>query len=207
MRSRGGQPFLSVYSKGKGQLFVFSVPMKPGFSELARHSVFAPLVYRMALLGARQMDAAYIIGAFKPVLLFMAAPTGDESLKLNLRGSEEELIPRVRVLTSALSLETGDQLREAGHYDLKSNNQVSAVLAFNYDRKESLMRFFDKDQLEEWLSRSQGARATLLGDEIPDLTRVLTVLNQGTPLWKWAVVLSLLFLILEILLIRFWKSA
>lgn len=207
MTTRGGQPFLSVYSKGKGQLFVFSVPMKPGFSELARHSVFAPVIYRMALLGARQMDAAFTIGAFKPVLLYIPAPTGDESLRLALRGKDEELIPRVRVLSSALSLETGDQLREAGHYDLRGGAQLAAVLSFNFDRKESIMRFLGKDQLDDWLSRAPEGRAALLSDEIPDLTRVLTVLNQGTPLWKWAIVLSLLFLILEILLIRFWKSA
>lgn len=207
MKTRGGQPFLSVFSKGKGQLFVFSVPMRPGFSELARHSVFAPLLYRMALLGARQMDAAYTIGTFKPVMLYIPAPTGDETMKLTLRGKDEELIPRVRVLSSALALETGDQLRDAGHYDLSSGNQIVAVPAFNYDRKESVMRFLNEEKLDDWLSASNGFRATILGDEIPNLTRMLTVMNQGTPLWKWAVVLCLLFLILEICLIRFWKTA
>jgi len=165
------------------------------------------LLYRMAVLGARQMDAAYTIGTSKPVLLTIPAPTGDETLKLSLRGRDEELIPRVRVLSGGLSLETGDQLREAGHYDLSSANQIVAVPAFNYDRKESIMRFFGKEKLQEWLSTFKGGRFALLGDEIPDLTRVLTVTNQGIPLWKWAVVLSLLFLITEILLIRFWKTA
>lgn len=207
MKTRGGQSFLSVFSKGKGQLFVFSVPMRPGFSDLARHSVFAPLLYRMALLGARQMDAAYTIGTFKPLMLYIPAPVGDETMKMSLRGKDQELIPRVRVLSSSLSIETGDQLRDAGHYDLSSGNQIVAVPAFNYDRKESVMRFFNKDQLEEWLSASKGIRANLLGEEIPNLTRLLTVANQGTPLWKWAILGGLLFLFLEICLIRFWKTA
>lgn len=69
------------------------------------------------------------------------------------------------------------------------------------------MQFYDKEQLEEWLGLSKVSNVTLLGDEIPNLTRVLSAMNQGTPLWKWAVMLSLLFLIFEILLIRLWKNA
>jgi hypothetical protein len=76
-------------------------------------------------------------------------------------------------------------------------------LAFNMERAESILeRFSEKELAEQYKNRHVSilttTSAAAFGKEIKD--RYL-----GTPLWKHALLLSLLFLLAEVLLIRFWK--
>jgi hypothetical protein len=65
------------------------------------------------------------------------------------------------------------------------------------------MTFLTESKLEEQASATGW---NLLKASLPDLTKTLTVQQRGIPLWKYAVVLALIFLLIETLLIRFWKT-
>ena len=100
-------------------------------------------------------------------------------------------------------VDAGEQVSAAGHFQLKKGKETIAVLSFNNDRKESQMTFLTETKLDEL---SAAAGWNLLKASLPDLTKTLTVLQRGVPLWKYAVVLGLIFLLIETLLIRFWKT-
>ena len=97
-------------------------------------------------------------------------------------------------------------VKEAGTYDLSAKNTLASSLAFNYNRAESYLQSFNTEQLKAQLEQYKLTNMVLLSSDIPDLTKKLNQLSEGIALWKYCIVLVLLFLLIEIVLLRFWKA-
>jgi hypothetical protein len=207
MKLQGGGAFLSMYPFGKGQLYVFSVPLQTGFSNLARHAIFVPVLYRMAILTAKPLSFAHTIGSNEAIILNAAAPTGDEAFHLINKETQTDIIPAARAIASGLLIDLGNQVQKAGHFDLMKGNQVIEALAFNYDRDESEMLFYDEEVIQEKIETLKLENWSYFNSATPDLKKTLLDLNNGISLWKYAIISALVCLLLEILLIRFWKTA
>jgi hypothetical protein len=80
------------------------------------------------------------------------------------------------------------------------------MLAFNYNRTESPNNFETSDQLKELLETSGWKNAAVLDGSVKELRQAVMQLDEGQPLWKIFILLALLFLLAEVLLIRFLKS-
>ncbi|MFM9007866.1 MAG: hypothetical protein ACKORE_04710, partial [Bacteroidota bacterium] len=207
LRLESGVPLLVSYTIGDGQVFLFSVPLNSKSSNLPTHPIFAPLVYRMALLGARPIANASTIGQAAPVSLQLAAKGDEEVLKLSERGKDDELIPRVRAIGNRIQVDPGDELKNAGLYGLMAGKETKAVLAYNFNRAESTLEYFSEDELEAMISSRGLTNWAIMSTGVPDVGKILKQEQRGTPLWKWAILLSLLFLLFEVVLIRYWKTS
>lgn len=207
MKLQGGASFLSYYPAGRGNIYLFAVPLSPGFSNLSRHAIFAPLLYRMAVLSVKPFAFANTLGRTEPIVLNTAPPGGDEVFHLVNKKLNSDIIPGVKMMNSGLLIDVGEEITSSGHFELMKGNVVNAVLAFNFDRNESLMTFFTEDEISQELSNAGLSNWTLLKSTVQDVGKTLSVLNKGFSLWKYAIVLALLFLLMETLLIRFWKTA
>ena len=207
MKLQGGGSFLSLYPNGKGQLYVFSVPMETGFSNLARHAIFVPVLYRMAILTAKPLSFSNTIGSNDAILLNAAPPSGDEAFHLINKATNTDIIPSARAIASGLMVDMGNQVQVAGQYDLMKGNQLVTALSFNYDRKESEMIFYDESMIQEKIETLKLENWSYFNATTPDLKKTLLDLNNGISLWKYAIFSALVCLLLEILLIRFWKTA
>jgi len=47
--------------------------------------------------------------------------------------------------------------------------------------------------------------AIIEGTSATDFTEIITTQSKGTALWKWCLILALIFLAIETALLRFWK--
>src|SRR5690606_15392661 len=127
---------------------------------------------------------------------------GDDIYKLK---GENEFIPGQRVVNNRLYLEAGDQVRTAGFYNLYVNQDTLSTFAFNFDRKESDTRVLPANEIEKILGDNPLGIRILNESEQEDLANVITAKDKGITLWKYFLLTALLFLLLEILLIRFWR--
>jgi len=57
----------------------------------------------------------------------------------------------------------------------------------------------------EELNQHKNMKVWDVGDET-DFTQLIEATQQGKPLWKWCIILSLIFIAMEIALIRLWKN-
>ena len=81
-------------------------------------------------------------------------------------------------------------------------DEIVKGLAFNYDRVESNLDHLTKAELKN----KYGAQANIMDNTLTaDLTSVIKEKDQGVTLWRWCLILALLFLAIETLLLRFWK--
>lgn len=207
MSLQSGASFLSEYSKDKGKVFLFAVPLTPGFSNLARHAIVVPMLYKIALSSMNSPSMMSVIGGETSIEIDANEPGGEELFHLINSASKIDLIPMHRVLPSGIAISANDQIPIAGHYNLMISEKNIATLSFNYNRKESMMQFLDEASLQE---KGKAARLNGLNYYKPtsaNLTKTLNQLAEGISLWKYCIILVLLFLLAETLILRYWKTS
>jgi hypothetical protein len=200
MELPGKQPFWSGYNSGKGKVYVSAVPLNDDYSNLQRHALFVPIMLRLALLSGHDQPVFYTLGKDESVEV---APIAiNEKQVLKLIKNDRAVIPDVRQQEGSTQLFVSDQLQETGIYDLKRQDSLVSVIAFNDNRKESDMSYLAASDLKQIFPQAgnilEAGTGSLKGD--------VAQLNFGLQLWKLCIILALIFLGAEILLIRFYKT-
>lgn len=194
---KNNQPFLS-HLGGNRPLYLLASPLNESFTTFYNHALFVPVMYRLALQSASEERRLYYFTDQPIITLKTDTLTADNVFKLK-RG-EEELIPSQRINANQVIMELPNDVLEAGFYDLRLNDKTINTLAFNRSFEESNLTQISRDELQR---KFQG-RVSIF--DTPDQSAFAKELKNkyvGRPLWKYALVLALLFLLVEILLIRF----
>jgi hypothetical protein len=209
---RDGSAMLAKYTVGEGAMYLCAAPLDETVSDLVRNGeIFVPMVFKMAIAGAKGRQIAYTIGKDETLeARHKVAASGEMVYKLkktdpisNKSGGQTEFIPEQRILGSKVLLAPGKAVAEPGWYQLGLQADTTlAEYAFNLDRKESDLTYLSTDELKEGLPSNMK-----IVDENAEasLTQVVDEQNQGIVLWRWCVVFALLFLALEVLFLRLWK--
>jgi hypothetical protein len=201
-----GMPFLTREMANNGKIFLLAVPLEDSYSNFASHAIFVPALYRIALLGAATDPLYYTIGKDDIIELYNSTLTGDKTLKIISMTDQSEFIPGQFSQNRRLDLRLNGQLKVAGHYQVKADQEVVKGLGFNYSRMESIMKFNDIQQLQEMVDRYLPGNSGILTDKGKPLSDAIKEMNQGTSLWKLFIILALVFLGSEIALLRFWNK-
>jgi hypothetical protein len=200
LRFKNDQPFLSRFDQG-GKLYVLSCPLESAKTDFFNHALFVPVMYRVAASGKKNENRLYFSLKESFISLRMDSLRADEPLRLV---GAEELIPAQRKVGNNVFIDIPKFSIRNGFYNLVSRRDTVNLLAFNLDKAESLLDQYTGEDVAGMLgndSRVSIFKATSSGafsNEIKE--RYL-----GTPLWKYALLLALLFLVAEVLLIRFLK--
>lgn len=199
---RDGRSFMSKYRSDKGHLYLCAAPLDSDYNDLVVNGeIFVPMLYKMAISRGTAESPAWFIG--RDTRLEADHSGGAADLVYRLSGENLEIIPEQRITGPKVVFRTGDQVAEAGWYDLwLEKENILKVFAFNYDRRESVQQFVSPAALRE----RYGDRVSVL--ELSDTaiaTAKIAEENDGVILWRWFVMLALVFLALEALFLRFWK--
>jgi hypothetical protein len=199
---KGGGEFLTKNSYKSGTIYICASPLDKSYSDLPVHAIFAPMLYKMAVMGNHEENMAYFIGDKKGIEIAGRATGNDKVYKV--KGDDVEFIPEQFALGSKIILGLKDQIKKSGFYKVSPENSDSAdIIALNYDRKESDLNFYKTDELKATYHGSNINVANSVGMEV---AQVIKEMDRGISLWKLFIVLSLVALAAETLLLRFWRS-
>jgi len=196
----GRLPFLAGYSSGRGKVYVSAVALDEDFSNLPRHALFLPVMFRIALLSGHDQPLFYTLGAEETIEVPPVQTNPKTLLKLVKQG--QSIIPEVKQEEGSTLLYMADRLQETGIYDLKKQDSTLAVIAFNDNRSESDLSYLSGSELSALVPRA----GTVLESGKASLKSMVTESNFGLQLWKLCIILALIFLGIEIALIRFFKT-
>jgi len=198
---KDGNSFFSRYPHGSGSLYVCGSPLDQNFSELPVHAIFVPMLYKMAVLNIGRGEISYFIGDKTRVELDAQKISGEKVYKI--KGDNVEFIPEQLAVGNKILLGLNEQIKKAGFYKVGLENSDSTeLLALNFNRKESDMKFQNAEQLKNQYTQ---ANVKVVNGANAEVATVVKELDRGTALWKWCLVLTLIFLGIEIALLRFWK--
>ena len=200
LRFKNDKPFLSRSSRS-GNLYLTTSPLENGYTDFFNHALFVPVMYRIAAGSKKNEQKLYytLNESFLTVRFDSVRP--DNQVRLV---SEEEIIPSQRQVGQQVMLDLPKFTLRTGFYKVVSGSDTIDLLAFNSDKTESVMTQLSDQEARSYFGNGENVSifdatdADALGKEIKE--RYL-----GTPLWKYAIILALLFLLTEVLLIRFWK--
>jgi hypothetical protein len=196
----GKAPFWTDYTSGKGKVYVSAVPLNEDFSNLPRHALFVPVMFRIALLSGHDQPLDYTVGKNASIEVPLVQTSEKQVLKLTKGGLS--IIPETRQVEGSTLLYMADELQQSGIYDLNKQDSTIAVLAFNDNRSESDLTYMDAVQLAKLVPHARPVIEPGYGS----LKNELAETNFGVQLWKLCIILTLIFLGAEILLIRYFKT-
>jgi hypothetical protein len=200
-----GRAFLNVLPFEKGKLYLLASPLDPDFTNLPRHALFVPVLYKIALNSQPTLPLFYTIGRNDKIELPSYEASGDHILKIREEVIGKEFIPERRDGTEGTELLLHDQLKDAGHYAIIGYEDSSHSFSFNFDRRESDLTLLGEDELEELISSSGAKNLSVFSSVGKPVTKSLQELNEGIKLWKLFIIFVLFFLAAETVLLRFWK--
>ncbi|HSZ25153.1 MAG TPA: BatA domain-containing protein [Cytophagaceae bacterium] len=202
LRFKNGETFLSSISIGKGQLYLATTPLDDKLTNLQRHSIFVPLMYKIAFNSI--VSTERLSYSFQEPSFSVDIDKEDKSSNAvyHLEAKNFDMIPLQRKVGGKLIVDLPSEQMRAGFYNLTLNGKVEKVLALNYGKKESVISAYNNDELKEMTENHKNVKiySSETSNEFADTFRQD---NIGVPLWKYFLIGALLFLMLEILLIRF----
>jgi hypothetical protein len=200
LKFRDGSKFLSSFRLGNGQVFLFAAPFSDKFSDFTNHALFVPVMYKLAIESYHnQQDIAYSLGAAN---ITYPVPAGGHQEVFKLVKDSLEYVPEQRVRDGRLVFSVPAEMNEPGIYQLVSDKDKLGVLAFNFNKKESELDFYTPDEIKDMAGNAANVRVLDASDELA-IKKIFSPDNTGTQLWKYCLILCLLFALTEILLIRF----
>lgn len=207
MRMQNGDAFLSQYTFKKGKIYLSAVPLDPAFSNFTRHALFVPTLFKIAVFSQPGLPLFYTIGKDEVIEVNTTAVNGEHVFHIRGEGTGNafDIIPEHKVNENSTDVFVHNQVNLAGNYTLLLGDSALSGISFNYDRKESNLDCYSADELEKLKEASGLANFSLLEAGTKTLTDTLSEMDQGKKLWKWCIILALLFLAGEVSLLRFWK--
>ncbi len=199
---RDGSSFVTKNRIGQGNVYICAAPLDDRVSTLARAGdVFVPMLYKMAISSAKEGKIGYTIGKDDYLEADAKSMAGEKAYKM--KGAKEEFIPEQRMVAGKVILGVKDGTKDAGFYNLFTRpDSILYKFGFNFDRRESVLDYYTSKDLKTYERKN----LKVLDDMAEaSMTAIVGERNQGVALWRWCIIAALIFLALEVALLRFWK--
>ncbi len=174
-------------------IYVFTAPINNENSNFKNSPLIVPTLYNIAKQSLQHTDISYTIGQTNsydiPITL------GQDGI-LSLVSDQENIIPLQQSYANKVRITTGEVPTKAGIYKLQDKNgTIIQHISYNYNSSESNLYYYD---LKTTAGYQINESITELFDQIKEETSV----NE---LWKWFIIFALIFLLIEILLLKYLK--
>lgn len=203
---QNGESFLSSFVYKESRIYLFNALITKDLSNFSRHGIFAPVLYKMALNSGKQDKLYYEIGSSAPITVKQILVANESTFRIKSTKGNYEFIPEHRNSDGRTEIYVRDQIKHAGIYELYVGDSLIKPIAFNYNRLESDVNYFNEAELNQLLTNSGISKGTVLKAGSGDVSFSVSQLNEGKQLWPIFILLTLLMLVTETLLIRFFKT-
>lgn len=203
IRTQNGQPLFVRTTDSKA--FLFGSSLQRSFSSFTANALFSTICLRVGELSHKQRPYFLTIGEDNKYPLYSSI---NSEKPVHLKNKSIDFIPIKESIgnqdyISIRGNEASERLR-AGIFEIVGESKLGK-LALNYSRTESDIAPQELDKVVKTLKEKGLANVSpVLIKNGQSLTKL--DLEKPFEYWKWAILLSLLFLLLELVLIRWWKN-
>ena len=201
MMLEDGSPFLMVYACGQGRVMLSAVPLDDNFGDAHRNALFFVPLHNVAIMNVKQGRLYNTLGVDESAVVSNKSTSAEKVYSLKAQDKSLDFIPEQRPAGNEVMLYFHSQIDKAGLYDVFLDDVKITTLAFNYNRSESDLEYYDKDEL----TNLSGEQVKLIDAQLKDLSKNISDSFNGTPLWRYFVLFAILCLLAEICILRFWR--
>lgn len=197
---KNGSTFLSRVNKGKGNSYIFHAPLNDSATTFGRHALFVPTLYNIALY-AQEKKALYYSLNDDYISLSDIEPLESP---IHLIGKGIDLIPKQEFRNGKLRIFIKGKLNQAGHYQMFRDGEQIGMISLNYGREESDYELLSETEIEAY-ANERSLTYKKFDEENEGLSQAIQSAEKGYSLWKYFIILALIFMGVEILLLRLFK--
>ncbi len=173
-------------------VYLFSSSLSQENSNFTNSPLVVPSFYRIAKQSLPLADLFYTIGEQNEYAVDITLP---QDHILSLRNENTDFIPLQRNSSNKVLITTTDQPETAGTYGIYDKENLVEYVSYNYNRDESSMRF---QNAADWPGTTNYNSIDALFEKVAQDSSMQNY-------WKWFVIFALLFLAIEIVLLKFLK--
>ncbi|REH01848.1 vWA domain-containing protein [Flavobacterium aquicola] len=185
-------PFLIGLRNTISSVYVFSAPLNAINSNFQQSPLIVPVFYKMALSKLNNGVNSTIIGNSTSYLV-SANLAKDEVL--TVKNQDGNFTPVQQLLNNKVQLFFNDYPEKAGNYTIYDSQKPIENISFNYPRTESNLDQVNENILSDYKT----------SDSISTIFDTLQSSRSNNQIWKWFIIFALLFLALEMAIIKFVK--
>ena len=183
------KPFLLETPQINGSVYLFTAALHSSNSNFQQSPLIVPTFYAMAVLKQKTAQTNFTIGQADQVMLDAVM---DKDAVVTIKNNSSEFIPIQQVVGRKIKLNCTDYPAIAGNYDICSASKKLEPISFNYNRSESKATA-SKLQLDQYKQ----------ANSIESVIDSWKSNTNDSELWKWFVLLALLFVLLEVFIQKF----
>ena len=174
----------------KGNLFAFAAAINAKNSNFKNSPLIVPTLYNIGKQSLQLSELYCTIG--QDETYEVTAVLGADEI-LSLVSESESVIPQQQSFSNKVVVSTTDAPTKAGIYNVQQNTTPIQLVAYNYDTKESRLVYHD-------LSAVKGVT---ISNDLASLLADIKAGQEIQSIWKWFVIFALLFLLIEVLFLKF----
>jgi len=176
----------------QNKTYLFTAPINKENSNFQNSPLVVPTIYNMALQSLPLPRLYYTIGQQNAIAV--PVKLGPDEI-LTVKDSTEQFIPLQQTKANYVLVTTTDKPNKAGNYQIVKKTEFLENISFNYSRSESELQYLNP---EDW----EGAEVY---SSVNDLFDAIEDANAINSFWKWFAIFALLFLLFEMLILKFYK--
>lgn len=202
---QNGTSFFTLSKIGAGNVFSFASRFDKDWTDFTEKSLFVPIMYKIAMLGGQVNRLSYTIGVDKELTINDITAFSEGDIRIRDIENTFEMIPMVELRNNRVMIRLYDELPGAGFYTINHGDEVIETTAWNNSRLESKMKFFEREEVDKLLKdKGLNVLAVVKADDIRS-NNVMEMMVRRSMMWKSFIIMALISLLIEILVLRFWK--
>ncbi|MBL1279118.1 MAG: BatA domain-containing protein [Fluviicola sp.] len=198
---QNGLPLFAKVQKN-GSAYVFYSSLHEDFGAFAKDALFSTITLRMAELSQRKQPEYIVIGEDSRYPVYEKI---SKENPIHIVGEGVDFIPQTTAMSGInyISLKDANNIQQlkANNFELKTDKIIGAI-SLNYNRKESDLKTNNEEEIIAQL-KNMGAE-NIEFNEIGGDSQLSTIdIQKPFSYWKIFIILTLIFVAIEMLLIRF----
>ena len=176
----------------KNHIYTSTAAINLKNSNFQNSPLIVPTFYNMAKQSLALPKLYYEIGKQNLYSISISLKQ-DEILKIS--DSLNTFIPLQQTKKNQVNIATENNPSNAGNYSITKDDIVIDKVSYNFDRQESILIYSNPNNWDN----------TNLYSNVGDLFNNIALDNKINSFWKWFVILALLFLLIELVILKFYK--
>ncbi len=191
------KPFLQEIDNIYTKVYWFASPLDASSTNFSNSPLIVPTLYNIGQQSLKISKPYYTLQDENNIEVNVKAAK-DEILMIS--NASTSFIPLQRSFSNKVELITNEQPVENGFYQISLKKDTLETIAYNHPSKESLLSFYNLNEFEK-----ENANLKVYGS-IEALFKELNEKNEVQWLWKLFLAIAIVSLLLEILILKFFKT-
>ncbi|UMB61568.1 BatA domain-containing protein [Lutibacter sp. A80] len=190
------QPFISSSNIENSNFYWVASPLNKTISNFIQSPLVVPIFYNFAKNSSNFSQLYYTISPNTNIHI-KASLKKDGILKIS--DGTTEFIPQQQVLQNKVTITLENNILKSGIYTIYNKDKPLKTIAFNYNREESDLTYIDLNSLK---NSNENIK---ISTSVSSLFNEINNQQKINWLFKWFLAFSVLFLFIEILILKYFK--